>query len=178
VAAGQFREDLFYRLDVFTVHLPAPRERGDDVLLLADPFVRTLGARMGKGEPGLSRDAREVLLAHPWPGNIRELANAIERALIVREPGDDGLITAADLALAATPSRRGATRDGARPRRRAGRAAGRHLPGRVGAPDDHRRPGRRPGEQVAGRARPRAHALAALHAHEALRPRVLACARP
>jgi transcriptional regulator with GAF, ATPase, and Fis domain len=98
VAAGQFREDLFYRLDVFTVHLPPLRERGDDVLLLADHFVRTLGARMGKGEPGLSRDAREALLRHTWPGNIRELANAVERALIVQDAGG-GLISAADLGL-------------------------------------------------------------------------------
>src|SRR5262249_47339722 len=75
VAAGRFREDLFYRLDVVTVHLPPLRERGDDVLLLADHFVRAIGARMGKGEPGLSRDAQEALLAHGWPGNIPELAN-------------------------------------------------------------------------------------------------------
>jgi transcriptional regulator with PAS, ATPase and Fis domain len=100
VAAGQFREDLFYRLDVFAVHLPPLRERGDDVLLLADHFVRTLGARMGKGEPGLSRDAREALLHHPWPGNIRELANAVERALIVQDAAG-GLISAADLGLSA-----------------------------------------------------------------------------
>ncbi len=99
VAAGRFREDLFYRLNVVSVHLPPLRERGDDVLLLADHFVRTIGARMGKGEPGLSRDAREALLAHPWPGNIRELANAVERALILQEGEDGTLITAADLGL-------------------------------------------------------------------------------
>jgi len=99
VAAGRFREDLFYRLDVVTVHLPPLRERGDDVLLLADHFVRAIGARMGKGEPGLSRDAREALLAHGWPGNIRELANAVERALILQEGGDGTLITAGDLGL-------------------------------------------------------------------------------
>jgi transcriptional regulator with GAF, ATPase, and Fis domain len=96
VQRGHFREDLFYRLDVFSVHLPALRDRGDDVLLLADHFVRTLAARMGKGEAGLSREAREALLAHSWPGNIRELGNAIERALIV---SDAGLITAAQLGL-------------------------------------------------------------------------------
>ena len=101
VAVGQFREDLFYRLDVFSVHLPALRERGDDVLLLADHFVRTLGARMAKGEPGLSREAREALLRHRWPGNIRELANAVERALIIN---DGGLVTAADLALVPAPA--------------------------------------------------------------------------
>jgi transcriptional regulator with GAF, ATPase, and Fis domain len=96
VAEGRFRPDLFYRLDVFTVHLPPLRERGDDVLLLADHFVRELGARMGKGEPGLSRDARDALLGRPWPGNIRELANAVERALIV---SDGGLITPVQLGL-------------------------------------------------------------------------------
>jgi transcriptional regulator with GAF, ATPase, and Fis domain len=98
VAAGRFREDLFYRLNVFAVYLPPLRERGDDVLLLADYFVREIGGRMGKGEPGLSRDAREVLLQHAWPGNIRELSNAIERALII---SDGGLLTAAQLAISA-----------------------------------------------------------------------------
>jgi transcriptional regulator with PAS, ATPase and Fis domain len=96
VASGRLREDLFYRLNVFTVHLPPLRERGDDVLLLADRFVRTLGFRMGKGEAGLSRDAREALLAHRWPGNIRELQNAVERALIV---SDGGLIATAELGI-------------------------------------------------------------------------------
>jgi transcriptional regulator with GAF, ATPase, and Fis domain len=97
VTAGRFREDLFYRLNVFTVHLPPLRERGDDVLLLADHFVRTLGARMARGEVGLSRDARDALLGHAWRGNIRELQNAVERALIVSE---GGLISAAQLGLA------------------------------------------------------------------------------
>jgi transcriptional regulator with GAF, ATPase, and Fis domain len=96
VERGQFREDLYYRLSVFPIHLPPLRERGEDVVLLAQEFVRRLGERMGKGEPGLSRDARELLVTYPWPGNIRELQNAIERALIV---SDAGLITAAQLGL-------------------------------------------------------------------------------
>jgi DNA-binding NtrC family response regulator len=96
MAAGRFRGDLFYRLNVFNVHLPALRERGDDVLLLADSFVRSLAARMGKGDVTLSRDARELLLRHAWPGNIRELQNAVERALITC---DGALITAAHLAI-------------------------------------------------------------------------------
>jgi DNA-binding NtrC family response regulator len=66
------------------------------VVLLAQEFVRRLGERMGKGEPGLSRDARELLVTYAWPSNIRELQNAIERALIV---SDAGLITAAQLGL-------------------------------------------------------------------------------
>ncbi len=106
VAEGKFREDLFYRLNVFSVHLPPLRERGEDILLLATHFVRELGSRIGRGESGLSRDAQELLRAYPWPGNIRELANAIERALIL---ADGGLLTAAHFGL-----------DAERPRRREG----------------------------------------------------------
>ncbi len=102
MAAGHFRSDLFYRLGVFDVHLPPLRERGDDVLLLADAFIRTLGAKMGKGDITLSRDAVEVLRRHPWPGNIRELQNAIERSLITCE---GTLVTAAHLAIPAAAER-------------------------------------------------------------------------
>jgi transcriptional regulator with GAF, ATPase, and Fis domain len=96
VASGKFREDLFYRLAVFRVHLPSLRERVDDILVLADRFVRELGSRMGKADAGLSREARDLLLAYHWPGNIRELQNAIERAVIL---SDGGLITAAQLGV-------------------------------------------------------------------------------
>ncbi len=102
VEAGQFREDLYYRLNVFRIHLPALRERVDDVLLLAEHFVRELGPQMGKPDVGLSRDARDALLAHPWPGNIRELQNAIERALILSE---GGLLTAAQLGISLRTAR-------------------------------------------------------------------------
>ena len=102
MAAGRFRGDLFYRLSVFNVHLPPLRERGDDVLLLADAFIRTLGPRMGKTDITLSRDAQEVLRQHSWPGNIRELHNAIERALITC---DGSLVTAAHLAIRRPPER-------------------------------------------------------------------------
>ena len=101
MAAGRFRSDLFYRLSVFNVHLPPLRERGDDVLLLADSFIRSLAARMGKGDVTLSRDAREVLRRHAWPGNIRELQNAIERALITCE---GALVTAAHLSIPLPPA--------------------------------------------------------------------------
>ena len=96
MAAGRFRTDLFYRLGVFNVHLPPLRERGDDVLLLADAFIRMLAGRMGKADVTLSRDAVDMLRQHPWPGNIRELQNAIERALITSE---GTLVTAAHLAI-------------------------------------------------------------------------------
>jgi transcriptional regulator with GAF, ATPase, and Fis domain len=98
VEEGRFREDLYYRLNVFAIHLPALRERGDDVLLLAEHFVQALGARMAKPDLGLSRDAREALLDHTWPGNIRELQNAIERALIL---SDGGLLTATHFGIGA-----------------------------------------------------------------------------
>jgi transcriptional regulator with GAF, ATPase, and Fis domain len=102
MAAGRFRNDLFYRLSVFNVHLPPLRERGDDVLLLADSFVRTLAAKMGRSDVALSRDAVELLRRHPWPGNIRELQNATERGLITSE---GTLVTAAHLAIS-LPSER------------------------------------------------------------------------
>jgi Nif-specific regulatory protein len=100
MAAGRFRSDLFYRLGVFNVHLPPLRERDDDVLLLADAFIRSLALKMGKGDVTLSRDACELLRRHPWPGNIRELQNAIERALITCE---GTLVTAAHLAIPLPP---------------------------------------------------------------------------
>jgi transcriptional regulator with GAF, ATPase, and Fis domain len=102
VAEGRFREDLFYRLAVFPIHLPALRERREDILRLAEHLVRSLGARMGRPEPGLSGDARDLLLAHSWPGNIRELQNAIERALIL---ADGELISAKHLGIIPRPPR-------------------------------------------------------------------------
>jgi transcriptional regulator with GAF, ATPase, and Fis domain len=102
VAEGRFRDDLYFRLAVFPIRLPALRERGADVLLLAEHFVRTLGARMGRHDLGLSGEARDLLLAHAWPGNIRELQNAIERALILAE---GALISAEHLEIVPRPPR-------------------------------------------------------------------------
>jgi transcriptional regulator with GAF, ATPase, and Fis domain len=85
VETGTFRPDLYYRLAVFGIHLPALREREGDVLVLAEHFLRTLGERMGRRQSRLSDQARQLLLAHTWPGNIRELQNAIERALIAAD---------------------------------------------------------------------------------------------
>src|SRR5207245_11231822 len=84
------------RLAVLRVQLPPLRERGSDVLLLAEHFMRELGAKMGKGDIRLDDAARDALLTYRWPGNIRELQNAIERALIV---SDGMLITAEHLGI-------------------------------------------------------------------------------
>jgi DNA-binding NtrC family response regulator len=83
ITEGQFREDLFHRLNVVQFNLPPLRERGDDVLLLTEHFLRLFQPTMGKHISGISRAARQKLLTHRWPGNIRELRNAIERALIL-----------------------------------------------------------------------------------------------
>ena len=83
IAAGDFREDLFHRLNVVQFNLPPLRERGDDVLLLAGHFLKLFRAKMNKNVDGLSAAAQQKLLAQPWPGNVRELRNVIERALIL-----------------------------------------------------------------------------------------------
>jgi two-component system response regulator PilR (NtrC family) len=86
VADGKFREDLFYRLNVIPIHLPALRERADDVPLIAEHFLAKFTRDMGKMIEGIDPDAMAALVAYPWPGNIRELENVIERAVAL-EPG-------------------------------------------------------------------------------------------
>jgi DNA-binding NtrC family response regulator len=83
IGADQFREDLFHRLNVVQLRLPPVRERGEDVVLLADHFLKTFGLSMNKNSRSISRAARQKLLSHHWPGNVRELRNVIERALIL-----------------------------------------------------------------------------------------------
>ncbi len=83
ITGDQFREDLFHRLNVVQFNLPPLRERGDDVLILAEHFLKLFQATMNKNVPTISRAARQKLLSHCWPGNIRELRNAIERGLIL-----------------------------------------------------------------------------------------------
>ena len=85
-----FREDLYYRLNVFQIHIAPLRDRPEDILPLAESFLEELGKTMGRPAAGISRDAREWLLSYPWPGNVRELRNAIERAILLC---DGGLIT-------------------------------------------------------------------------------------
>ncbi|MDQ3168584.1 MAG: sigma-54 dependent transcriptional regulator [Acidobacteriota bacterium] len=81
VEDGKFREDLYYRINVIPVHLPPLREREGDVALLAEHFVARFSQAMGKSVRAIADDARELLEAYPWPGNIRELENAMERAV-------------------------------------------------------------------------------------------------
>jgi two-component system response regulator PilR (NtrC family) len=81
VEEGRFREDLFYRINVIPLHLPPLRERGDDVALLAEHFVSRFAEQMGKSVKGLASDALDALPRYAWPGNIRELENAMERAV-------------------------------------------------------------------------------------------------
>ncbi len=83
VQAGRFREDLYYRLHVFPIALPAVRERGADVELLAQDFLQRNCARMGKPPLQLTADCLRRLRSYHWPGNVRELENVIERAVII-----------------------------------------------------------------------------------------------
>jgi DNA-binding NtrC family response regulator len=81
VEAGEFREDLYYRLAVIPVHLPALRERTEDIPLLAEAFLRKYSVAIGRSIRGFSPEAMMCLLTHPWPGNVRELENVVERAV-------------------------------------------------------------------------------------------------
>ena len=87
VSAQTFREDLYYRLNVFRIHLVPLRLRADDIPPLAVAFLEDLGARMARPVAGIARDALDALVAYAWPGNIRELKNAIERALLLCDGG-------------------------------------------------------------------------------------------
>jgi Nif-specific regulatory protein len=82
IVAGAFREDLFYRLNVFTIFLPPLRERKPDVLLLADHFLDVFNSSHGKHVKRISTPAIDMLMSYHWPGNVRELANTIERAVL------------------------------------------------------------------------------------------------
>jgi DNA-binding NtrC family response regulator len=118
IADGTFREDLYYRLNVFPIFLPPLRDRTSDIPLLAEHFLQKYAAGAGKAVRGLDAGAVAALCAYPWPGNVRELENVIERALILARGPE---ITAADLeftrrpAPVATPSAGARAGDGARP---------------------------------------------------------------
>ena len=85
VANHQFREDLFYRLHVLTLSLPALRERGDDILLLANFFLQRFAEEIGRGKLELSSEAAAYIMNYPWPGNIRELIASLRRAVVMEE---------------------------------------------------------------------------------------------
>ena len=96
VATGEFREDLYYRLNVMAVDVPPLRERKEDIQALAQTFIRRFCGELRKKVTGLDPAADKLLHRHHWPGNIRELENAIERAVLLAE-GD--IITKDDLRL-------------------------------------------------------------------------------
>jgi formate hydrogenlyase transcriptional activator len=112
VAAGDFRKDLYYRLDVFPIVLPPLRERRDDIPRLVRHFTHKFARRMGRRIETIPAEAMEALVAYPWPGNIRELENVIERAVIL-SPGPTLRVPLADLksatAAAGAPPSTGAT---------------------------------------------------------------------
>jgi formate hydrogenlyase transcriptional activator len=85
VAARTFRSDLFYRLNVFPIEVPALRERAADIPLLVEYFVHRYAKRAGKRVSGISKRTLDLLQAYPWPGNVRELQNVIERAVIISD---------------------------------------------------------------------------------------------
>jgi transcriptional regulator with PAS, ATPase and Fis domain len=83
VAQGAFRADLYYRINVFDIRIPPLRERGDDVMLLAESFLEDIGRTRGVGRFTLAPPAAAALCAHQWPGNVRELRNVLERATVI-----------------------------------------------------------------------------------------------
>ncbi|MEA2175103.1 MAG: Nif-specific regulatory protein, partial [Blastocatellia bacterium] len=85
ITEGQFREDLYYRLNVFAIFMPPLRERKSDVLLLADHFLEKYAREHGKSIKRISTPAIDMLTSYHWPGNVRELENIIERAVLVCE---------------------------------------------------------------------------------------------
>lgn len=85
VSAGAFREDLYYRLNVITISVPPLRERGDDILLLAQYFAGVVARELGRPPPRLADGVLRILKEHPWPGNVRELENVIRRLVVMAE---------------------------------------------------------------------------------------------
>ncbi len=100
---GHLREDLYYRLNVFTIELPPLRERVDDVRLLVESFIQDFNERDGKSLRGIDEDALVALKSYRWPGNVRELRNVVERAMIVAR-GD--MVTRQDLPPSVTEPKR------------------------------------------------------------------------
>src|SRR4249920_328951 len=108
VQAGQFREDLYYRLNVVSIEMPPLRERKDDIVPLANTFMRKFSNELKKKIQGLEGDAQKLLMRYNWPGNIRELENTIERAILLAE---GRAIASIDLRLGEVPTAGGSSRD-------------------------------------------------------------------
>src|SRR5215216_6033769 len=106
IEAGQFRQDLYYRLNVVSLEMPALRERREDIMLLANYFADKSGARCNRKLKGFSSEARACLTAYDWPGNVRELENTIERAVVL---GTTDLILPEDLPEAVLEARLSST---------------------------------------------------------------------
>jgi DNA-binding NtrC family response regulator len=98
---GRFRQDLFYRLNVIELHVPPLRERLEDVPLLARHFIERLSVELGREVSGISDAAMRVLMAHDWPGNVRQLENAIERAIVSSR---EGALSEADFEFLTRPA--------------------------------------------------------------------------
>ena len=96
VRDGEFREDLYYRINTMHLHLPALRDRGDEIIPLAEMFISTYAAKYRRSVAELDDEAKALLMGHRWSGNIRELQNCIEKAVIM---SDGEMLTAADLQL-------------------------------------------------------------------------------
>jgi DNA-binding NtrC family response regulator len=94
----EFRQDLFFRLNVVPIHVPPLRERLEDVPFLAEEFMRRFGRKHGVHVSGFSEEARKILSSHDWPGNVRELQNVVERAVILTN--ESGLIEPEHLGMA------------------------------------------------------------------------------
>jgi transcriptional regulator with PAS, ATPase and Fis domain len=108
VQAGQFREDLYYRLNVVSIEMPPLRERKDDIVPLANAFIRRFSGELKKKIDGLDPDAQKLLMRYNWPGNIRELENTIERGMLLTEGRS---IASGDLRLGDVPIAGGGGRD-------------------------------------------------------------------
>ncbi len=104
VKKGNFREDLYFRLNVIPIHIPPLRERKEDIPLLVEHFLKTISAEYGRPKKEIKEEALQILMEHDWPGNVRELKNAVER-LIIMTPSQ--VITARDLSI----YQKGSTKD-------------------------------------------------------------------
>jgi len=103
VGDGRFREDLYYRINVFNIHLPALRERPEDIPMLAQHFLERYARQMNRVCEGFDAAAMDLLVRYSWPGNVRELANAVERALVI---GGSPIVRADDLPLSLSENTR------------------------------------------------------------------------